>query len=507
MGRKNGRKNEKQKRRDPSQELRAAESRLKWVSAYSQRIKAKYDAARTDPENERYWSQADLRSPNAANDRGIRQRLRSRSRYECQESNSFARGMLLTKQNDVIGVGPMLQVTTEDRALNTAIEQRWTQWARTNNLARILRTNHAAKIGDGEGFIQRTFNERSRDENKLSLLLTEADLWTDPWETPGDESLVDGIKLDFNGVPVSYTRLRQHPGDASLMDAWKTDEYKSDDVIHWYRADRPGQHRGIPEFTAALPLFAELRRYRLAVLAAAEVAAEISGVMYSDSRYFDEYPAVPEKPLELIDLERKALVTLPEGWKMSQLKAEQPTAEFSQFSEAILCEIGRTAQMPLNLVVGSSRQYNFASGRLDYLLYWSHCDVERDDHACMVMDRIFAWWLDEALLIPGYLPSFGSRAEVPHEWIWPPRRPIDEEAAASADEINWENGFLTDEAWAKREQIDLNRHYEELARQIEQRKKIGAPLPSATLQREQQDISRQQTRAASRQQQRKGASI
>lgn len=483
-------------RRQSHDELAAYRSQIKWLKAYNTRIKARYDAAGTNPELERYWSQADLRAPNAANDKATRQRLRSRSRYECQESNSYARGMLLTKTNDVIGVGPMLQVTTEDQELNEAIEDKWSKWARRNNFARVARINHAGKISDGEGFVQRTFNEKSRDENKLSLLTTEADLWTDPWEDIASPNVIDGIQLDENGFPVTYKRLRQHPGEVNGFVDLEPDAYKAEDVAHWFRADRAGQRRGIPEFTAALPLFAELRRYRLAVLAAAETAADFAAVMYSDADAFSDEPDESEAPFSTINLERRAMLTLPAGWKMEQLKAEQPTTEFNAFSEAILCEIGRTAQMPLNLVAGTSRAYNFASGRLDYLLYWSHCDVERYDYGCEILDKIFGWWLDEALLIPGYLPRFGSRAEVPHEWIWPPRRPIDEVAAAQADQINWEMGFLTDEAWAKREQKDLTRHYDELQRALEQRERIGGPVPASVLQRQQQEISRQQSNAA-----------
>jgi capsid protein len=480
-------------RGDNSSELAAYRRQVDWLQSYNRRIKARYDAAGTNPELERYWSQADNRSPRAANDVSIRRRLRSRSRYECQESNSFARGMLLTKQNDVIGVGPMLQVNTEDAELNKAIESRWAAWERAVCLPPKIRTLHGAKIGDGEGFAQRTFNAKLRDGVKLDLLLTEADLWTDPVQAAIPNE-VDGIRFDEQGNPVSYRRLRQHPGDdIQYSDAWETDEIDADDVIHWFRADRPDQKRGIPEFTAALPLFAELRRYRLAVIAAAETAADFTAVMYSDAPAFGEDPDTSGEPFSPIDLERRAMLTLPAGWKMAQLKAEQPTTEFTAFSEAILCEIGRTAQMPLNLVSGTSREYNFASGRLDYLLYWSHCDVERYDFSLAVMDRIFQWWLDEALLEPGYLPKFGGIRDVPHEWIWPPRRPVDEVKAAQADQIMWQMGYLTDEAWAKREQVDLTRHYEELGRSIERRTAIDAPLPQASLQRQQQEISRQQS--------------
>ena len=52
-------------------------------------------------------------------------------------------------------------------------------------------------------------------------------------------------------------------------------------MVHVFRQERPGQHRGIPEITPALPLFAQLRRFILAVLSAAEAAADYAGVVCS----------------------------------------------------------------------------------------------------------------------------------------------------------------------------------------------------------------------------------
>jgi capsid protein len=53
-------------------------------------------------------------------------------------------------------------------------------------------------------------------------------------------------------------------------------------VLHWFTPDRFGQLRGIPEITPALPLFAQLRRYTLATLTAAEIAAMLAGVMQTN---------------------------------------------------------------------------------------------------------------------------------------------------------------------------------------------------------------------------------
>jgi hypothetical protein len=93
-------------------------------------------------------------------------------------------------------------------------------------------------------------------------------------------------------------------------------------VLHWFRCDRPGQARGVPDILPALPLFAQLRRFTLAVIAAAETAADFAGILYTDAPASGEADAA--EPFEPIELEKRALVTMPGGWKMSQLQAEQP---------------------------------------------------------------------------------------------------------------------------------------------------------------------------------------
>ncbi|HAI12364.1 MAG TPA: hypothetical protein DCM28_11715, partial [Phycisphaerales bacterium] len=73
---------------------------------------------------------------------------------------------------------------------------------------------------------------------------------------------VDGVILDSFGNPQFYSILRQHPGGMGNYSTWMSqyDEVPAASVIHWFRTDRPEQHRGIPEITPALPLFAQLRR-------------------------------------------------------------------------------------------------------------------------------------------------------------------------------------------------------------------------------------------------------
>jgi capsid protein len=87
---------------------RLAEQRMR-----ARRIEARYDAAQTTIENRRHWSFADNLSARAAHTPSILRTLRNRSRYEVA-NNSYARGLVDTIAEYVVGTGPRLQLLTED---------------------------------------------------------------------------------------------------------------------------------------------------------------------------------------------------------------------------------------------------------------------------------------------------------------------------------------------------------------------------------------------------------
>jgi hypothetical protein len=79
----------------------------------------------------------------------VRQSLRSRSRYELVENNSYLKGMVLTKVNDLVGSGPKLQVTdprlTDERA--QMIEQRFHAWSRDSAATDPVADDHGQDCG------------------------------------------------------------------------------------------------------------------------------------------------------------------------------------------------------------------------------------------------------------------------------------------------------------------------------------------------------------------------
>jgi lambda family phage portal protein len=398
-------------------------------------IKARYDAATTTEENRRHWAAADGLSARAANNPEVRRILRNRARYEVA-NNSYARGIVLTLANDLIGSGPRLQMLTATAEANRRIEQEFARWAKAAGLAEKLRTMRMARAQDGEAFAILTSNPRLPTQVKLDLRLVEADQVTTPDLLPLGGSAVDGIVFDAFGNPVEYHVLRQHPGDALVVSGVQYDRLPAEAVVHWFRADRPGQVRGIPDLMPALPLFAQLRRFTLAVLAAAETAADFAGILYTDAPPGGEADAA--EPFEPIELESRALVTMPGGWKMSQLQAEQPSTTYAEFKREILNEIARCLNMPFNIAAGNSSSYNYASGRLDHQTYYKSLRVEQAHLEAAVLDRVLSAWLDEVVLIPELWPEdLGPFADWPHQWFWDGQEHVDpaKEATAQATRL------------------------------------------------------------------------
>lgn len=358
--------------------------------------RARYDAAQTTDENRKHWANADDLSPNAAHSYAVRQTLRKRSRYE-YANNSYLRGLITTLSNDMVGTGPRLQLTIPgvSRDVTRIVERQFFAWGNVSEFADKLRVMHEARIRDGESFATLGYNDGVKHRVKLDVWPVEADqvttpdlsAWNDPWA-------VDGIKFDENGNPLYYTILKYHPGDT--LRAWprQYDKYEASKVLHWYRPDRPGQARGVPEITAALPLFAQMRRYTLAVIGAAEIAAMIAGVMYTDSPADDG--ATPSiEAMDRVEFERNALLTLPRGWRSEQFDAKQPVSTYPQFKAEILNEIGRSVGAPFNVVAGNSSGYNYSSGRLDHIPYQRNIWIERERFRHRVLDRTFHPWAEE----------------------------------------------------------------------------------------------------------------
>ena len=432
-------------------------------------VRARYDAAATTDANRKHWANADGLSADAAASPEVRRILRNRARYEAA-NNSYAAGIVATLANDVVGTGPRLQVLTDDPEANNAIEQAFAAWALSTNLADRLRTMRMARAHSGECFAKLASNPVVPGPVKLDVGLIEADRVASlnygvlgPYE-------VDGIVYDASGNPVAYRVLRDHPGDRSVTLA--SDVYEASRIVHYFMPARPEQHRGIPDLVPALPLFAQLRRYTIAVLSAAETAANFAGTVETDAPANGE--ADPVEPMDTIELEANSLLTLPAGWKMSQVKPEQPTTSYGEFKREILNEIARCLNMPFNVAAGNSSGYNYASGRLDHQTYFKAIRIDQAHMARTVLDRVLAEWFDEAKLIESLVPPRVRALEsLPHQWFWDGTEHVDPAKEASAQATRLANHTTTLASEFARQGKDWEAELRQRARELALMEELG----------------------------------
>lgn len=414
-------------------------------------VRGSYDAAQTgiDPSQDDHWSWTDSLNANAANDPATRQTLRDRSRYECA-NNGYAGGLVRKLGNDLIGTCPRLQLTIPgvDRKVSRKIEKAFGKWARKIGLGRKLRLLDNAAVRDGEGFAIMVNNPRlPADGVQLDVRLYETDQVATPFmiQEWGDPQAFDGGRLDDHGNVVEWHFLKTHPGSdvwtANFLDADKID---ARNVIHWYSPTRAGQLRGVPEILSSLTLYAYLRRYTLATVAAAEVAAAMAGVLKTNGSVPTDNATPEVTTMQDIPLVRGSLLTLPEGWDASQFKPEQPITSYGQFKTEILTEAGATLGAPQNLSTASSAAYNYSSGRLDHGIYQRGVAVRRSDVAEPALDQIFAAWLDEAAVIPGLIPDgLPLRSEWSWVWYYDGFASLDPQKEATANKTRLETGETT----------------------------------------------------------------
>ncbi len=395
-------------------------------------VRARFDAAES-VDDRRHWANADAFAADTALSPEKRRVMRNRARYE-RANNSYLAGMSATLANDLVGTGPRLQLMDGSESAR-AVEKAFFNWSWQVDLAAKLRTMRESLVTDGEAFAMMITNPRLPGV-QLDLRLVEAEMVSEPVNpvspsvTP-DGSTVDGLEFDAVGNVVAYRVLNYHPGANFRINALEYQRVPAAQMVHWFRPIRPGQHRGLPEVVPALRLFAQLRRYTEAVCAAAETAADFAGFLRTNSpaAEVDEVEAFAEMPIE-----KRTMVTLPDGWTFEQLKAEQPTSTYAMFKRELINEIARCLQLPFNVAALDSSSYNYASGRMDHQVYATTQKIMRDDIERVMLDRVLSAWVNEAALagvLPEGLPPF---SEWEWSWQWDGKEHVDPAKEANAAE-------------------------------------------------------------------------
>lgn len=265
-----------------------------------------------------------------------------------------------------------------------------------------------------------------------------------------NERLQYGIELDAIGRRTAYHLYRQHPGENGILTggSLETVMVPASEVSHVYRADRPGQLRGVPWLAAVMLDLRDLddlehveivRQKMQACLMAVRRTTSLDPVGISDGVEQDSDGDWIE------DMRPGMIAKLPDGEDIQFLAPQQ----FGGFAESVahyqrVVAVG--AQVPYELLTGDLSQVNYASiraGDLEFRrLVGVLCRQIVIPHVC---DPMWRWYVD-AMQLSGMIPMLTpQQAALAYRPKWHPPRwiAIDREAEIKADILEMQAGVKT----------------------------------------------------------------
>ena len=273
--------------------------------------------------------------------------LRNRSR-DLANNNEYARRYFELLKVNVIGdKGVFYQskaidsIGQLDQSGNRAIEDAFKMWGKYKHPTvcgkmswidvQKLAIEMLAK--DGEAFIIK--HRAAKFHDSFALEFVEADQVDEQLnrrEENGNQIRM-GIEVDKFKRPVAYHLLTYHPGDYDFTTSSVSPKHTriaAENVIHLFKQVRPGQTRGEPWLTPAIPAIKQLGAFREAAVINARVGASKMGffkVQGSDD-YQDNSPIISAEP--------GTFHTLPQGVDFTAFEPAFPSNEFDSFHKSIL---------------------------------------------------------------------------------------------------------------------------------------------------------------------------
>jgi len=375
-------------------------------------VKRSYDAARSDRTN------ADWIASTGMPDYDIYTAIdvvRKRSRERLQ-NDGYAQQIVRMFQQNIVGpYGFKLKVKatnadgTLDKSGNAAVEQAWKEWIKPGNcsvtgresLRQLCHIAIAGMVRDGEFILRRVRRKQYKHGVALQLILPDYLDHRNNAKLKNGNKIVMGVELDAFNKPVAY-HIRKGNDTSEPYVATPTGEYEripAEDIIHLFFQEFPNQVRGISLLAPALPTMRDQGGFDEAVIKYARAAASV--MLFTtdkDSKEPTEFKGtgkdsdgnteVEWDPLSIQDLNGKTILPFNPAF---------PTSEHGPFTKLLLRRIAGAVGLSYEALSNDRESVNLSSIRYGIRSEEDTWRTVQEFFTEMTMDRIYEWWLDEAL--------------------------------------------------------------------------------------------------------------
>ena len=334
------------------------------------------------------------------------------------ERNVIGCGMRPQSAIDPVSAGIAPEKAQELREIAQRIFSRWVPFAAADErtdffgLQRLIKRRRDV---DGEAFARPVFIKRPGRPYSLAIELIEGDRIRTPVNQEGAKrgrSIRAGVELGNNGQPVAYhvqrpnAQGRYESGGVpkfTRLSAW--DGRGGRLIWHTFKADRPGQTRGVPRLASVMTPLHHLNKVLEAEVVAKRNESCNLGVITKDSEFWNTLSIDEDLVKESLEGSLQIPVSpgnyeyLLPGESITPFDPKRPGTTFQPYVELMTRLIGAGVCLPgMEAVLLDFSKTSYTSGRMAQLAAIRHWKCEQSDLARQFCSQ--AW---DALLEVAYL--------------------------------------------------------------------------------------------------------
>lgn len=370
-----------------------------------------YEAASTGRRTQGWTRSAG--DANAAVGSGLA-RLREHAR-DLVRNNAYAASAIATLVDHVVGYGLVAapkKGSARPAPMNMA-KDRWRRWSETtacdadgrHEFAGLQKLVMRTVVESGEALVRRRWR-RLEDGLPLPLQLQVLepdflDTTKDGLTTPTGGRIIQGIEFDVLGRRAAYWLYPEHPG--ALMGGGRTfgasRPVPASEVLHVFRAGRPGQARGVSWFAPVILKLKDLDEYEDAALMKQKIAACLAVITSDVDGAGPALGGTDARKPEQDFLEPGMILNVSPGRNVSVVNP--PTiGEHAEYTATALRAIAAGIGATYEDLTGNYENLPFSAARMSRLRHWARVD---DARWLMLVpqfcDPVWRWAMEAAVIV------------------------------------------------------------------------------------------------------------
>lgn len=389
--------------------------------------------------------------------RGNLQTIRSRARNLAKNNDHVVRFLGLVRTNVVGPNGFKLQMDIkelvrgdkgeysweQDNLANTLIETAWNDWANSRECS--INGRHTFRglcvqimeyvVRDGEAIVRVVRDKRAPFGSRLQVIDPDALDHEYTVRLDNGNVVIMGVEVDSTKRPVAYHLKRETP-DSMLygMSAYSTDRMRvpANEILHVFDQKFESQTRGLSWLIQSMVRLRMLHGYEIAAVVNARAGANKHGVWIPtiDAMGDAPYTGKTDDGAPVTDSAPGENVVGKPGWQFDSYDPAYPNGEHKDFVKSVVRSIASGLGVNYNLLNNDLEGVNYTSlraGALDERETWM---LIQNWFAEQFLRPVFAWWLENALLLGkiGYtsgstlpvekLEKFNRPVWIGRRWDW-----------------------------------------------------------------------------------------